>query len=66
MLAEKVKSGAITQAQADAAAANMKTRLTTRVDSVNTACDGRGLGAAAAWAAAAEPVAAWAAAVPAP
>ncbi len=44
VLAEKVKSGAITQAQADAAAANMKTRLTTRVDSVNTACDGSGAG----------------------
>jgi len=47
VLAEKVKSGAITQAQADAAAANMKTRLTSRVDSVNTACDGTGAGAGA-------------------
>jgi hypothetical protein len=47
VLAEKVKSGAITQTQADAAAANMKTRLTTRVDSVNTACDGTGSGSGA-------------------
>ncbi len=44
VLAEKVKTGAITQAQADAAAANMKARLTTRVDSVNTSCDGTGSG----------------------
>lgn len=44
VLAEKVKAGNITQAQADAAAANMKTRLTTRVDSVNTECDGTGTG----------------------
>ncbi len=45
-LTAKVKDGSITQAQADAAAANMKTRLTTRVDSVNTACDGNGAGSA--------------------
>lgn len=45
VLAEKVKSGAITQAQADAAAAAMKTRLAERVDSVNSACDGTGAGA---------------------
>ena len=44
VLTAKVKSGAITQAQADAAAANMKTRLTERVDSVNTSCDGTGSG----------------------
>jgi hypothetical protein len=47
VLAEKVKSGTITQAQADAAATNMKTRLTTRVDSVNTACDGTASGSGA-------------------
>jgi hypothetical protein len=47
VLTEKVRSGAITQAQADAAAANMKTRLTTRVDSVNTSCDGTGSGSGA-------------------
>jgi hypothetical protein len=47
VLTEKVKSGAITQAQADTAAANMKTRLTSRVDSVNTSCDGTGSGSGA-------------------
>ena len=44
VLTAKVKSGAITQAQADAALANMKTRLTERVSSVNTSCDGTGSG----------------------
>jgi len=44
ILADKVKAGTITQAQADAALAQMKTRLTDRVDSVNTACDGTGSG----------------------
>jgi len=45
LLASKVKSGAITQAQADAALANMKTRLTQRVDTANADCDGTGTGA---------------------
>jgi hypothetical protein len=44
VLTAKVKDGTITQAQADAAAANMKTRLSTNVDNVNTACDGNGGG----------------------
>jgi hypothetical protein len=43
LLDEKVKAGAITQAQADAALANMKTRLDSRV--ANTAaCSGQGAG----------------------
>lgn len=48
LLDAKVKDGTITQAQADAAAANMKTRLTQQVESVNTSCgagDGSGMGA---------------------
>lgn len=44
LLAEKVSAGAITQAQADTALANMKTRVTERVNSVNTNCDGTGAG----------------------
>jgi hypothetical protein len=44
VLTAKVKNGAITQAQADAAAATMKARLTERVGSVNTSCDGTGSG----------------------
>ena len=42
LLAEKVKAGVITQAQADQALATMKSRLTTRVDS--TAACGGGMG----------------------
>jgi hypothetical protein len=43
LLDEKVKAGAITQAQADAALANMKTRLESRI--ANTAaCTGQGAG----------------------
>ncbi len=48
LLDAKVKDGTITQAQADAAAANMKTRLSGQVESVNTNCgagDGSGKGA---------------------
>ena len=58
LLAEKVADGTITQAQADAALGNMKTRLTDRVNTANADCDGTGAGGggrAAAWAA----VAAW-------
>lgn len=44
VLADKVKAGAITQSQADAAAATMKSRLTQRV-SDPTACNGSGGGA---------------------
>lgn len=44
LLAEKVKAGDITQAQSDAALANMKTRITTRVNSANAGCDGSGGG----------------------
>ena len=44
LLAEKVTAGTITQEQADTALTNMKTRLTERVDSVNTSCDGAGGG----------------------
>lgn len=47
VLAEQVKSGAITQAQADAALATMKTRLTQRV-SDPSACAGGGAGGGAA------------------
>ena len=43
-LADKVKSGTITQTQADAALSTMKTRLTDRVDDVNTSCNGAGGG----------------------
>lgn len=44
VLDAKVKSGDITQEQADAALANMKTRLADRVNSVNTGCNGAGGG----------------------
>jgi len=42
VLAAKVKSGAITQSQADAALSTMKTRLSDRVTSTSTGCDGAG------------------------
>jgi hypothetical protein len=42
-----VKSGRITQAQADTALANMKTRLTSRVTSTAPGCNGTGAGAGA-------------------
>lgn len=42
ILEEKVKSGAITSAQADAALANMKTRLTERVKATDDSCSGAG------------------------
>lgn len=45
ILAAKVKDGTITQEQADAMLANMKTRLTSRIDSANTGCNGEGCGA---------------------
>jgi len=45
LLAEKVKAGEITQAQADQALAAMKTRLTTRVDSTAACGSGGGCGA---------------------
>lgn len=44
ILATKVSAGAITQAQADSALTTMKTRLTSRVDTVNTSCNGTGSG----------------------
>ena len=43
-LADRVKAGTTTQAQADAALATMKTRLTERVASTNAGCDGTGGG----------------------
>jgi hypothetical protein len=43
----KVKSGAITQAQADAALAQMKTRLLDRVSSTAAGCTGAGIGSGA-------------------
>jgi short-subunit dehydrogenase involved in D-alanine esterification of teichoic acids len=45
ILAAKVQEGTITQAQADTAAAAMKTRLTERVDSTNADCGSGGRGA---------------------
>jgi hypothetical protein len=44
LLAEKVAAGAITQAQADTALGNMKTRLNDRVNTANADCDGSGAG----------------------
>jgi len=44
LLAEKVKDGTITQAQADQALATMKTRLTERVDSTAACGSGGGCG----------------------
>lgn len=44
-LAAKVQEGTITQAQADAAAAAMKARLTERVNTANTDCGSGGCGA---------------------
>lgn len=46
-LAAQVKSGNITQAQADAALANMKTRLSDRVNSTTAGCNGAGAGSGA-------------------
>lgn len=46
-LAAAVKSGSITQAQADTALANMKTRLTDRVTSTSPGCNGAGPGGGA-------------------
>lgn len=43
-LADRVKAGTTTQAQADAALATMKTRLTERVASTDASCDGTGGG----------------------
>ena len=43
-LSAKVKAGSITQAQADAALGNMKTRLADRVTSTNTQCGTGGAG----------------------
>jgi len=45
VLDAKVKAGTITQAQADAALAQMTTRLQTRVDSTAAGCTGTGSGA---------------------
>ena len=45
LLAVKVQDGTITQAQADAALASMKTRLAAQVDTVNTDCGSGGCGA---------------------
>lgn len=45
VLDAKVKDGTITAAQADAAKLAMKSRLTQRVDTANTACTGAGAGA---------------------
>ena len=59
LLAEKVKAGAITQAQADTALANMKTRLTERVDTANPDCDGTGNGSGGGMGAGAALAAAW-------
>lgn len=42
VLAERVQSGAITQEQADAALAQMETRLTDRVNSTDAGCTGNG------------------------
>jgi len=42
LLAAKVKAGTITQAQADAALANMKTRLSERVSATDDSCTGAG------------------------
>jgi len=44
LLDQKVADGTITQAQADAALGNMKTRLTDRVNTANADCDGSGAG----------------------
>jgi hypothetical protein len=43
-LSAKVKSGAITQSQADTAVSTMKARLSDRVTSSNTSCNGQGAG----------------------
>ena len=45
LLDKKVADGTITQAQADTALGNMKTRLTDRVNTANADCDGTGAGA---------------------
>lgn len=44
ILAEQVKAGAITSEQADAALANMETRLTERVTATDNSCTGTGGG----------------------
>jgi len=44
LLDQKVADGTITQAQADTAIGNMKTRLTDRVNTANADCDGSGAG----------------------
>ena len=47
ILAEQVAAGTITQAQADAALAQMQTRLTERIETVNQNCTGLGAGSGA-------------------